>query len=68
MARYFQHEIDVFRQELETNVTGNNDFEKLADERAHKNEEAEILYERIRKFEKENHSLKNEINNEQAVI
>lgn len=68
MTRYFQHEIDLFRQELETNVTGNNDFEKLADERAHKNEEAEILYEKIRKFERENHCLKNEINNQQAVI
>ena len=68
MTRYFQHEIDLFRQELETNVTGNNDFEKLADERAHKNEEAEILYEIIRKFERENHCLKNEINNQQAVI
>lgn len=36
--------------------------------RAHKNEEAEFLYERIRMLENENQSLKNEIKNQQAVI
>ena len=70
---YFQHQIDLLRQELEKNVTANNDFKnfinkKLADERAHKNDSAEILYEKIRMLEKENQCLKNEIKNQQAVI
>ena len=70
---YFQHQIDLLRQELEKNVTANNDFKnfinkKLADERAHKNDSAEILYEKIRILEKENQCLKNEIKNQQAVI
>ena len=47
---YFQHQIDLLRQELEKNFTANNDFKNvtsktLADERAHKNDEAEVLYE-----------------------
>ena len=70
---YFQHQIDLLRQELENNVTANNDFKnfinkKLAGERAHKNDSAEILYERIRILEKENQCLKNEIKNQQAII
>ena len=70
---YFQHQIDLLRQELEKNVTANNDFKnfinkKLADQRAHKNDSAEILYEKIRMFEKENQCLKNEIKNQQTVI
>ena len=70
---YFQHQIDLLRQELEKNVTANNDFKnfinkKLADERAHKNDAAEILHDRIRMLEKENQCLKNEIKNQQAVI
>ena len=70
---YFQHQTDLLRQELEKNVTANNDFKnfinkKLADERAHKNNSAEILYERIRMLDKENQCLKNKIKNQQAVI
>ena len=70
---YFQHQTDLLRKELEKNVTANNDFKnftnkKLADERVHENDSAEILYERIRTFEKENQCLKNEIKNQQAVI
>ena len=40
----------------------------MADERAHKNDAAEILHDRIRMLEKENQCLKNEIKNQQAVI
>ena len=70
---YFQHQIDLLGQELEKYVTANNDFKnfinkKFADERVHKNDAAEILYERIRKLEKENKCLKTEIKNQQAVI
>ena len=70
---YFQHQIDLLKQELEKNATANNDFKnftnkKLADERAHKNDSAEILNERIRMLKKENQCLKNEIKNQQVVI
>ena len=70
---YFQHQIDLLMQELEKNVTANNDFrtfinKKLADKRARKNGEAEIPYEIIRMLEKENQCLKNEIKNQQEVI
>ena len=70
---YFQNQIDLLGQELEKYVTANNDFKnfinkKFADERVHKNDAAEILYERIRKLEKENKCLKTEIKNQQAVI
>ena len=70
---YFQRQIDLLRQELEKNVIANNDFKnffnrKLADEREHKNDEAEILYGRIRMLAKENQCLKNEIKHQQAVI
>ena len=49
---YFQHQVDLLMQELEKNVTANNDFKnftnkKLADERAHKNDATEILYDTI---------------------
>ena len=70
---HFQHQIDLLRQELEKNVTEINYFKNfisknLADERAHKNYAAQILYNRIRMPEKENQCLKNEIKNQQAVI
>ena len=70
---YFQHQVDLLREELEKNVTANNDFKnfinkKLVDERAYKNDAAEILHGRIRMLEKENQCLKNEIKNQQAVI
>ena len=69
---YFQHQVDLLRQELEKSVTANNDFKnfinkKFADERAHKNDAAEILHDRIRMFEKESQCLINEIKNQQAV-
>ena len=69
---YFQHQVDLLRQELEKSVTANNDFKnfinkKFADERAHKNDAAEILHDRMRMFEKENQCLINEIKNQQAV-
>ena len=65
---YIQHQIDLLRQELEKNVSANNDFKnfinkKLVDERAHKNDEAEILYERIIMLEKESQCLRSEIKN-----
>ena len=70
---YFQHQIDLLRQELENNITVNNYFKKfinkkLADERAHKNDSPEVLYERLRMLEKENQCPKKEIENQQAVI
>ena len=42
---HIQHQIDFLRQELEKNITANNDFkkfsnEKLADERVIKNDSA----------------------------
>ena len=40
----------------------------MADERAHKNDAAEILHDRIRMLEKENQCLKHKIKNQQAVI
>ena len=63
---YIQNQIDLLRQELEKNITANNDFKnfinkKLADERAIKNHSAEILFEKIAMLEKENQCLKNEI-------
>ena len=68
---YFQHQIDLLRQELEMILR--NDFKnfinkKLADERAHKNVAAKISHERIRMLEKENQCLKNAIKNQQARI
>ena len=62
-TRYIQHPIDLLKQELEKNVTATNDFKslinkKLADERAHKNDEAEILYKGITMLAKENQFLK----------
>ena len=38
------------------------------EERAHKNDETEILYERIIMLEKENQCLKNEIKNQPVVV
>ena len=69
---YIQHEIDLLRQELENNITANNDFknfinEKLADEESIKNGSVEILHETIRMLEKKNQCLKNEITNQQVV-
>ena len=66
---YIQHQTDLLRQELEKNITANNDFKnfinkKLADERAIKNDSAEILFGKIRMLEKENQCLKNEIKNQ----
>ena len=63
---YIQNQIDLLRQELEKNITENSDFKnfinkKLADERAIKNDSAEILFEKIAMLEKENQCLKNEI-------
>ena len=54
---YIQHQIDSLRQELEKNIIANNDFKnfsnkKLADERAIKNDSAEILFDKIRMLEK----------------
>ena len=70
---YFQYQIDLLRQKLEKNVPANSDFKnfintKLADKRAHKNDAAESLHDRIRMLEKENQCLKNEIKNQQVVI
>ena len=70
---YIQNQIDLLRQELEKNITANNDFKNfinknLVDDRAIKNDSAEILYERISMLEKENQCLKNNIKNQQAVI
>ena len=56
----FQHQIDLLRQEMEKNITANINYKnfinkKLADERAIKNDSAEILYERLRMLEEENY-------------
>ena len=64
--RIFNTKSILLKQELEKNVTANNDFKnfinkKLADERAHTNSEAEILYERIKMLEKENQCLKTKL-------
>ena len=40
----------------------------MADERAHKNDAAEVLYKKNRMLEKENQCPKNEIKNQQTVI
>ena len=66
---HFQHQIDLLRQELEKNITAKNDFKnfinkKLADEKAHKTDAAEILDERVRMLVKENRCLKSEIKNQ----
>ena len=63
-TKYFRHQTDLLRQELEKNVIAINDFKNfinktLAKERAHKNDAAEILHERIRMLEKENQYLNN---------
>ena len=56
----FQHQIDLLRQDMEKNITANINYKnfinkKLADERAIKNDSAEILYERLRMLEEENY-------------
>ena len=74
---HFQHQIDLLRQELEKDVlriiilknkTKKKKKKKSPDGRAHKTDEAEILYEKIRMLEKENQCLKNKIKNQQVVI
>ena len=69
---YIQHQIDGLRQEIEINAAENNEFKnlikKITEERIHKRNEAEILYEKITILEKENQCLKNEFKNQQAVI
>ena len=57
---YFQHQIDLLFKNFIN--------KKLAHERAHKDDEAKVSYEKIKMFEKENQCLKNEIKNQQAVI
>ena len=66
-TKHFQHQIDLLRQELEKNITAKNDFKnfinkKLAVEKAHKTDAAEILDERM--LVKENRCLKSEIKNQ----
>ena len=70
---YIQHQIDALIQGIEKNAAENDEFKnlikkKLTEERIHKREEAEMLYEKITILEKENHCLKNESKNQQAVI
>ena len=74
---HFQHQIDLLRQELEKDVlrimilktsSKKKKKKKTPDGRAHKTDEAEILYEKIRMLEKENQCLKNKIKNQQVVI
>ena len=70
---YIQHQIDALRQEIERNVAENNKVENLIkkkkiEERVHKSDKSEIIYEKIAILGKENQSLKNEVKNQQAVI
>ena len=70
---YIQHQIDALIQGIEKNAAENDEFKnlikkKLTEERIHKREEAEMLYEKITILEKENHCLKNESKNQQVVI
>ena len=70
---YTQHQIDRLRQEMEKSAAENNEFKNLikknlAEEKIHKRDEAEILYEKITILEKQNQCLKNEVRNQQAVI
>ena len=71
---YIQHQIDALRQEIERNVAENNKVENLVkkkkkiEERVHKSDKSEIIYEKIAILGKENQSLKNEVKNQQAVI
>ena len=70
---YIQHQIHLWRQEPEKNITANNHFKnfinkKLANEKAIESDSEEIFLEKIRMLEMENQCLKNEIKNQQAVI
>ena len=63
---YFQHQIDLLRQELEKNVTANNDFKnfinkKLADERAHKNDSDEIYMKKLECLKRKTSALKTKL-------
>ena len=60
--------ISVPRAEVISFHFKTSSIKKLVHKRAHKNEEAEFLYERIRMLENESQSLKSEIKNQQAVI
>ena len=53
---------------LKTSSKKKKKKKKSPDGRAHKTDEAEILYEKIRMLEKENQCLKNKIKNQQVVI
>ena len=63
---YFQHQIDLLRQELEKNVTANNNFKnfinkKLADERAHKNDSDEIYMKKLECLKRKTSALKTKL-------
>ena len=61
-----QHHTDLIKHELGKNVAMNNEFKKLinkkvTDERIHRRDKPEILYEIIKILKKENHCLKSDI-------
>ena len=70
---YIQHQIDRLRQQMEKNAAENNEFKNLikkalSEEKIHKRDEAEILYEKFTILQKEKQCLKSEVKNQQVVI
>ena len=60
---YIQHQIDRLRQQMEKNAAENNEIKNLikkalSEEKIHKRDEAEILYEKFTILQKENNVLK----------
>ena len=65
---YMQHQFDILTQEMQKNAAENNKSKNLikkylAEERIHKINEAEILYEKATILKKENQYFKNEVKN-----
>ena len=70
---YIQHQIDRLRQQMEKNAAENNEIKNLikkalSEEKIHKRDEAEILYEKFTILQKEKQCLKSEVKNQQVVI
>ena len=70
---YIQYQIDLPRQELETNTVMNMEFQRNIEKTRTKaklndRDEAETLYERVVILEKENECLNNEVRNPMEII
>ena len=69
---YIQHQFDRLTQEMPKNTAENNKSKNLikkylAEERSHKINEAEILYEKAHILKKENQYLKNKVKNNKLL-